>query len=226
MPQRHVIVSPHHDDAVLSCHHLAHRNVLVINVFDALPDPDAPMTEWDLRTGSTSARERMVERYVEDAGAMRQCGWSATGLGLYRPTSTSDQISERVRGLLREGDTVWLPAGIGGHPGHLLVRDALCDLAASHDLRLYADMPYAVGHGFSMPASGQIPAFWRQAIDDAPTQVGELHLIRLDELHTSEKAHAVALYATQVRELDREHDGALSDPERLGLEAWWPVSLK
>ena len=52
-----VVVSPHLDDAVLSCGQLlaASREAIVLTVFSAGPDEGAPLTDWDRACGFVSA---------------------------------------------------------------------------------------------------------------------------------------------------------------------------
>jgi hypothetical protein len=56
-----VILSPHLDDAVLSCWHTlaATGEVAVINVFAAIPAPDQPLSWWDRITSASNSAARM-----------------------------------------------------------------------------------------------------------------------------------------------------------------------
>src|SRR5436305_11968249 len=62
------VLSPHLDDAVLSCWHAlaAAADVTVINVAAAVPASGHPLPWWDRRTGATESAIRMRERLAED----------------------------------------------------------------------------------------------------------------------------------------------------------------
>src|SRR3712207_3185736 len=82
-PPRVTILSPHHDDAVLSCWSLltAPGDVRVINVFAGVP-ADVTLGWWDRETGASDSAERMRERRVEDAEALAAVGRAALDLDL------------------------------------------------------------------------------------------------------------------------------------------------
>lgn len=77
------VLSPHPDDAVLSCWRLltAADDVHVINVFTAAPDASR-VAWWDRLTGAVDGAERMRERLIEDQQALARAGRSAVNLGL------------------------------------------------------------------------------------------------------------------------------------------------
>ncbi len=233
-----VIVSPHLDDAILSCFRFANQSALVVNVFDALPLRYAARTPWDDATGSTSPRQRMVERKAEDRQAMQQTLWTSRGLGLYRPNATAEQILVSVNGIIQDMNSgngkakMLIPAGIGGHPGHVLVRDSLLSLAGACDLSLYADIPYAVGFAYAdlvVKGAVCVQKPWLAALDQVASSRYEIGPIQAHILSTEvalRKKAAVALYQTQVAQLDTEHAGAASDAQRLAIEVTWPVRSK
>lgn len=224
---RTLILSPHFDDAVLSCFHLAGQQCTVINVFDSLPPADAPMTEWDLRTGSTSARERMIERRAEDASAMSLTAWTALGLGLYRPDTQIGDVIAALEGVVEASDKVVVPAGIGRHPAHVMVRDAA--LALDANVYMYADHPYAtsVDTAQLLNVHQQLPLHWQVDLERPRQLLGELGDLEIHQLTAAQaqlKMEAVGCYATQLDELNLVHAGAATDPERLALEFTWHVS--
>ena len=146
---RTLYVSPHLDDAVLSCgggileRARTGTRVLVATVF------------------SHGTEESHAHRRAEDARALAAAGAEAVYLGLLDApfrgvdgtfegltgTAPDPAIVERVRTRVRElvgeldPDEVWLPAGIGGHVDHQSVFEARD--AAGERARLYADRPYA-----------------------------------------------------------------------------------
>jgi LmbE family N-acetylglucosaminyl deacetylase len=187
-----LIVSPHLDDAVLSCWALltrpagAARNVTVLDVCAGFPD-EGVLGAWDERGGATSSRERVAERRAEEAAALAHGGVRIVFLDLldwqYGPQG--EDVATALAPHLGVAGEVLVPAGIGGHRDHLRVRDAA--LALRHDAMLYADLPYALRHGFEPPLPGYAP--------------GET---LLDGAESAAKVAALACYATQVPLLEAD----------------------
>src|SRR5437764_15405533 len=78
-----VILSPHLDDAVLSCWHLLTQvgEVAVINVFAGVPTELGGPAWWDEYTGASDSAERVRERIEEDRTALAVAGRTAVNLG-------------------------------------------------------------------------------------------------------------------------------------------------
>src|SRR5437588_12361838 len=70
------ILSPHLDDAVLSCWHLLTEphEVMVVNVLAGVPAAGAVTGWWDTSSGSTDSREAVMDRIEEDRGALALAG--------------------------------------------------------------------------------------------------------------------------------------------------------
>src|SRR5919109_1364707 len=83
MGSHNVVVSPHLDDAVLSCWHVlaGGDEVTVVNVFTGLPKPGT-LGWWDRLTGAADSVERIRERCAEDAEALALVGVPHANLGL------------------------------------------------------------------------------------------------------------------------------------------------
>src|SRR5205807_6153895 len=77
------ILSPHLDDAVLSCWHLLTRggDVTVINVFTGAPADSVVPAWWDELTGATDSAQRIRERIAEDRAALSLARRTSTNLG-------------------------------------------------------------------------------------------------------------------------------------------------
>src|SRR5262249_61987535 len=122
------VLSPHLDDAVLSCWHLlaSSDHVVVINVFTGIPAQGRPPAYWDRMTGAADSVERMRERLAEDERALAVAGRRAEYLGFldgqYRKDAPTG-IPEAVGAQLPDGAAVFAPAGIGGLAGHGPVSD-------------------------------------------------------------------------------------------------------
>lgn len=204
-----LIVSPHLDDAALSCWWLLARaarhgdTVTVLDVCAGLPD-DGVLGPWDARGGAASSRERVAERRREEEAALAGTGARIVFLDIldwqYGPPAASvREISQALAPHLAGPDDVLAPAGIGGHRDHLRVRDAV--LAHRHDALLYADLPYALRDGWEPPLPGYEPA--ESLLDD-------------DE--AAAKVAALARYATQVALLEADY-GPVLDPRAMAREA-------
>jgi LmbE family N-acetylglucosaminyl deacetylase len=150
-----VILSPHLDDAVLSCWHLLSGpgDVQVINVFAGSPPSGSGPSWWDQMTGAEDPVTRMEERRAEDREAFAIAGRTAVNLdfldGQYEPVEQPvSTIVRALRELIDPDAIVYAPAALGEHDDHELVRDAALELASSGQIVcLYADHPHSVSRG-------------------------------------------------------------------------------
>ena len=229
------ILSPHLDDAVLSCWHLlaGPGEVRVVNVFAGSPPSGSPASWWDRITGATDSVQRMEERRAEDRDAFAIAGRSATDLDFldeqYEP---SDQPTERIVARLLEvidgAETVYAPAALGEHGDHEQVRSAALELAAAgHDVRLYADHPHAVRRGWPSWIEGNdteagraVAAHWERRLGEVAPALAPPAVHRLDEAERQRKLSAVSAYRSQIPALSSEF-GELDGFPAFPLEVVW-----
>ena len=233
-----VILSPHLDDAVLSCWHVlcGPGEVTVINVFAGVPPPGSGVSWWDRLTGATDSVERMVERHAEDRAALAIAGRAATSLEFldaqYEPAGQiDDTITAALRELIDPGTVVYAPAALGDHPDHEQVRNAALAMATSgQQVRLYADHPHSVRAGWpawvdgSKPAgSDRVAAQWDRRLSEAGLTRPQPAVHRLDVAERERKLQAASAYRTQITSLAAtfgEIDGFPAFP----LEIVWAVT--
>src|SRR6266536_2822641 len=174
------VLSPHLDDAVFSCWHLlaSARDVVVINVFTAIPRGGTKAPRWDRITGADdpeagcgSGWKRTRRRWPWRAGAPRtSASWTPITATSHRAASSRPSGSDCA------------PAAIGGHSDHELVRDVGLALAAEgRDVSFYGDLPYSTAFGWPAWVTGNegdpfldVDAYWA------------LHVPDRSEEHTSE----------------------------------------
>jgi LmbE family N-acetylglucosaminyl deacetylase len=214
---RAAILSPHYDDAVLSCWHLlaAPGDVAVVNVFTAEPAPGT-VGWWDRVTGAEDSSARLRERRWEDAAALGLARRSSVDLGLldaqYRNGDAPD-VLDTLRSL-ELGDVVYAPAGLGLHADHELVREAALELADNGaDVRFYADMPHAAElAGWPEWVTGEADdpyvdadAGWDFLLQRSGLELARLapEACRLDDDAWEAKLAAMQSYRTQVGWLKR-----------------------
>lgn len=208
-----VILSPHLDDAVLSCWHLlcGPGEVTVINVFAGSPPPGSGASWWDRLTGATNSVTRMEERLAEDRAAIAVAGRTAISLEFldeqYEPADQSvDQIVRALRELIDPDAVVYAPAALGEHGDHERVRSAALALAASgQHVRLYADHPHAVREGWPAWVEGAKPiggdavaVHWNQRLEDAGVTRPQPAIHHLNSSEHRQKLRAVLEYRTQI----------------------------
>lgn len=208
-----MILSPHLDDAVLSCWHLlcGPGDVSVINVFAGSPPPGSGSSWWDRETGATDSAARMQERRAEDREAFAIAGRTATHLDFldeqYEPSDQSvDEIVASLRDLIDPEAVVYAPAALGEHPDHERVRSAALELAAlGQPVRLYADHPHAVRHGWPAWVDGTKTKAGPGVAEHWDHRLGEVGLNRpcpdihhLDAAEQERKLRAVSAYRTQI----------------------------
>jgi hypothetical protein len=235
-----VILSPHFDDAVLSCWRVleAGGEVTVVNVFTASPPSGRPSGWWDRLTGARDSIARMAERRAEDEAALALAGCEALSLGLlddqYRTADIgAGEVLERLRRALAAGSALYAPAAMDEHRDHVLVRDAALSLAGEGwPLVLYADLPHATGGGWpswvtgmrKRPGAGP-DAAWDRALAAAGLAVERLHAaVRpLEPVVRARKLAAIDCYRTQREALDGFSFAPLADPRALAWEVYWRV---
>lgn len=233
-----VILSPHLDDAVLSCWHLlcGPGEVGVINVFAGSPPPGTGPTWWDRLTGATDSVARMAERRAEDREAFAIAGRTAIDLdfldGQYEPADQSvSDIVAKLHELIDPDTVVYAPAALGDHGDHEQVRSAALALAANGlTVRLYADHPHAVQRGWPAWISGtdtqaarDVAAHWDQRLGEVGLSPARPALHHLDAVERERKLKAVSAYRTQVRALG-ETFGDIEGFPAFPLEIVWALS--
>jgi LmbE family N-acetylglucosaminyl deacetylase len=233
------VISPHPDDAVLSCWLTltAPGEVTVINLFTGLPVHGSPVSWWDGLTGATDPTLRMSERLAEDRRALALAGRQSVNLDFvddqYRDgTQPLEGIVEELRARLTPGATVLAPAGIGGHPDHLLARSAALRLHHSgHQLALYAELPHAICHGWPQEVHGgsrdarlsTADVDWQQALAEIRPTPARAAVRTLCLLQRRDKLDAVRVYRTQIQALNAMAYQPLHTREALRYEVTWEL---
>ncbi len=178
-----IIVSPHLDDAALSCggRMLGDQAVLVVNVF-------SKTAWWRFGIGDDQREKIQACREMEENLVARLSGASIVPLGLPEAllrgyamedvfgkgreelsSPTATEIRDAIIRLAKENPlSHWfLPLGVGNHVDHILTRDAAisalrqADVKNTH-LHFYEDLPYAAKLGPAADFSGNVPEFTLQ----------------------------------------------------------------
>jgi hypothetical protein len=213
MGSRRVVLSPHLDDAVLSCWH-ALDDATVVSVFAGVPD-EGTAGWWDSLTGAQSSAARVRERHREDDDALGLAGASAVRLGLldeqYRLNGASPGVATALAEHVRDADEVYAPLGLFLGDDHRLVRQAALELRG--DTILYADHPHAGIWGLPAWVTGEdeaaeldVDAAWRHRMTEAGLEPEArrpvVHALADDDFER--KLSGVRSYRTQVAALERE----------------------
>ena len=215
MAQRTVVLSPHLDDAVLSCWHVltGAGDVTVVNVFAAVPEAGR-LGWWDRLTGARDSAERMRERLLEDAEALGLVGAAVVNLdqldSQYRRNGSQPSLERALADALRGADVVYAPAALFPTEDHELVRAAV--LEQRPDVRLYADLPHAALYGLPAWVTGEqedeldVDGSWRGRLEEAGLRPDALRpeVHRLDDEEFERKLDVLRRYRTQLPALERE----------------------
>ena len=214
----------------------------MLTVFTAAPQADWPLSRWDLLTGASNSRRRQFERYDEDAAALRLFGADGIHLDeleeLYRDGEPDlGQAVERMARTFAEAEEVWLPSAIGGHPDHLLARNAglrAAQRAGRRDVVLYADFPYVHEYGWPARAVGHEvdPCLnvdgWltlelvKSGLDPAALP---LTITKLDAEQRARKTEVIAAYRSQASALRLAPRDLAADPAKLDFELCWRMAV-
>ncbi|MFI5004630.1 MAG: PIG-L family deacetylase [Solirubrobacterales bacterium] len=233
-----VILSPHFDDAVLSCWHVlaGAGEVLVVNVFAGEP-PAGARGWWDRLAGATDSAAAVRTRIEEDRQALALAGRASVNLPFldsqYRQADQAPgEIVEALRGVLVAGARVYAPASLGDHHrDHTAVLAAALALhAEGADVALYADLPHATVCGWPRwvldgSSSGTDPADERWAsqlqASGLPVERMVAAAHRLGAEDHAGKLEAVRTYRSQIAPLQEVFGSSLEDPQLLGFEVDW-----
>jgi LmbE family N-acetylglucosaminyl deacetylase len=204
-----LVISPHLDDAVLSCAEaitVAARDaaVTVLTVFAGTPDDGGMQTDWDSRSGFSSAREAMAARRAEDAAALAILGAAPCWLDFldsqYGAPAPADAIAAELERVARQRlpRTILFPAGLF-HSDHVLAHQAALLLRrrlSASEFLMYEEAHYRRLPGFLQRRLAQLLA---DGIEATPLSGrGAAHAGEHEE---ARKEAALACYASQLRAL-------------------------
>ncbi|MFA5889808.1 MAG: PIG-L family deacetylase [Actinomycetota bacterium] len=217
-PEKILVVSPHFDDAVLSCGQLlgAHSgSAAVVTVFGGKPPAyPSPPTDWDLWGGFAEGDDIVAMRRVEDFNALEVLGTSQRYLDFLdwqyadddRPTL--DEIVPAIEAVVREiaPDRVFLPLGIGSND-HVLTSEACLIVTGRRD----------------GPWSVYEDALYRKQCPDLTAErllrmssIGEPESIELPGAPLALKRKSLGQYVSQMKVL-----GGLVEDDAYAPERYW-----
>lgn len=213
------VVSPHFDDAVLSCGLLlsANPSAIVCTVFAAPPRQNMT-TEWDQKSGFKDAFEAMQARQHEDAAALEMLGAEPVHLHFcdaqYGQTPLLDELAEALHHTLRahNPDKVIIPLGLF-HSDHTLVSDACLQLVTQMRdtvFHAYEDVPY---RRMDQTVPRRIEELTKRGYmfspaDDLPATVSQSFS------HEQMKREAIGAYTSQLRAFGQGAHATLYSAEK------------
>ena len=233
-----VIVSPHFDDAALSCVSLVvrHPGAVLLTVFGAGPPRVDPITRWDRASGFAPGDDVIAARAAEDLDACDALGVRQVRLkhwdSQYRTTrygydgppdgaslvdSIVASIDEVVRNWVTRTDGVFhlaAPLGIG-HGDHMYATRAVLIGARrleGADLVLYEELPYAA----------ERPRMRKRALQAVEEAGFSLEPLPLDMPGVVDKHRVIGCYASQVRALGSKRVRTVLDAE----ERYWRATVE
>jgi LmbE family N-acetylglucosaminyl deacetylase len=234
-----VVVSPHLDDAVLSCWHALARPQVrrVVTVFAGLPAAGTTPSAWDVLTRSTDPRRRVLQRRAEDRRALRDSGCAPVHLGFVGAAHRSAPLDvaavrAAVAAAVGAAGTVYVPAAVGGHPDHVAARDAALAAGAGRRQLLYADQPYAVRFGWPPWVAGDAEAEldvdgWLAAqlatVPGGLAGLADPVVHRLPAPAHAAKVRAIGAHRSQVAALAAAAGDDFPHGPRWAYEVVWPV---
>lgn len=244
-PSRRIaIISPHLDDAALSCGALIAccSEVTVITLFAGVPEPASCSTAWDRACGFGTAGDAMAARHAEDRLAMASLGATVRQLdrldGQYLDPLPSDDDARNAASLAASledvaPDIIVVPLGLF-HSDHIRARRAWMR-CARHPARTsvrwiaYEDVPYrCIGTALQTALAdlhgagfGAIPASWDSAVSTYAPDVGaSLETAAPTYSPFDCKQAALHAYASQLSALGPTAVADAYKPER-----FWALSL-
>ena len=202
-----LVISPHLDDAVLSCASVVarHPGTWVVTVFAGMPDDPHRITPWDMAAGFGSAQEAMTVRRAEDLAALRLLSarprWLDYPDRQYGGEVSVAELERSFEDLVHDlaPASVCFPAGLF-HSDHALVHEAVLGLRRQRRARgwiMYEEAMYRRVPGL---LQRRLAALLR---DDIVATPAALHCHAVQQL----KRDAAACYRSQLRALEKVGSG-------------------
>lgn len=215
-----LIVSPHLDDAVLSCGQFlaGRRDVVVATVFAGSPE-ETVATGYDRKCGFDHSHEAMATRRREDEVAVMLLNGQHVHLpflddqyqlidsrGGESPGDQVTAIACSLRRIIRKFRPEFIVGPVGlQHPDHEVTREAVLTLDRDVPLYLYEELPYRVN-------SPELVGPTLQQIHESTGRVLELTFIGDGPL--DRKLQAVWCYRTQMQLPEFANPALFTVPER------------
>ncbi len=226
------VVSPHFDDAVLSCTEVVRRATVahVVTVFSGGPLPVRRLTDWDRMTGAFCAGDDVIGiRMSEEDAALSLLGATGHRLGFWdfqyrrqlrvlrwwrrrRLPRGGGRLARAVASRLEPlvdslGARTWfVPVGLV-HPDHVVTAEA-CRIVAHRHPELgwvaYEDLPYAQEHPELVEAGLAELAAAGWVLGDRPSVTPDAEA----------KRAALRCYGSQIAALGARAELAVTSHER------------
>ena len=241
-PDTTVILSPHFDDAVLSCWHVlaSAGEVLVVNVFAGEP-PAGTLGWWDQLAGASDSAAVVRTRVEEDRRALARTGHATVNLpfldGQYREGDQAPgEIVRALREVLVKDALIYAPASLGDTIAttppcvrlhwRSTQRAPTWRCMPTFLTRRWTDGPRWVLNGGARTGADVASEAWATQLETTglavERMVAAVHRLGTDD-HAS-KLEAVFTYGSQIAPLQKDF-GSLADPQLLGLEVDWRLQL-
>jgi LmbE family N-acetylglucosaminyl deacetylase len=214
---RLLVISPHLDDAVLSCALLlaAHPAAAVCTIFTSPPDVHMT-TDWDRDSGFADAFEAMRARKAEDVRALAELGASPIHLPFCDAQYLTPPSREALSAALRDTfmtvqpATLLVPLGLF-HSDHTMVADACLASLRSFEgaaMLAYEDVPYRKIPGM---LQHRLSALLEHGFTADPV---DLPNAGADARHARRKQIAIDRYESQLRAFGPQGRAGLVSEER------------
>jgi LmbE family N-acetylglucosaminyl deacetylase len=234
-----LLLSPHHDDAVLNCWSVLDTNpqVRVVNVFAGIPRSGL-LTEWDRVCGARDSADHMRLRITEDRRALALVGQVPHNLPFldlsyrrYSPRPSLAAIDAAVSDAVPGCSRVVAPVA-AEHQAHDIIRRYAVAVALSGiPGELYAEIPYMTRMGWPDWVTGKprdphldVRAFW--AWNRAIPGRRSARVVSLDENRSAAKLAAIRTYRSQLAAIDGGPLQVVTNPAVHGYEVFWPIERR
>jgi len=196
-----LVVSPHLDDAVLSCGELIDqcRDAVVVTVFAGIPPQADEQTEWDAASGFLTAAQALAWRRDEDRAALALLGarplWLEFCDSQYRVPPAPGALEQALHNtiLALDPENILLPSGLF-HSDHLLVHQAMMGLREKHPRKNWFMYEEALYRRIPGLLDGRLADLGAHGIECTPLAFSEGRA-------SGRKRQAVQCYASQLRAL-------------------------
>jgi LmbE family N-acetylglucosaminyl deacetylase len=217
------IVSPHFDDAVFSCGALlaAHPDASVCTVLAAPPEQDM-QTDWDERSGFTSAHEAVHARTREDSHALNVLDAIPLHMpfrdGQYHDLPSISRLAAALEETIYRStaNTLIMPLGLH-HADHQLVFEACCEILPRLSHLAWFGYEEAIHRRVPGVVQARLADLAQRGIVATPAYPNAHHIIDR-ERQSLLKREAVNAYESQLRAF-----GSDSYADVFAAERYWQL---
>ncbi len=227
-----IIISPHFDDAALSAWTILDnfgkkKDIKLLTVCGGIPKVEYNVSSADIKCGFSTASEAAITRIKEDLNFCSTLNIKPIHLDEfdypYTGRKKRETIISKINTYIKDNDIVYAPLGIGNHPDHIVVRDAILNISLSKNINLflYFDFPYASTVNISKSYVKDLGL--NDSIQKKLLKNEMVFKNILTDTQLNKKINNLTIYNSQIKMLESNYPKLMQKPGILNIEYFMEV---